>query len=355
MTLRVHPDDVVRESTSPLLAAHDSWERVRLGDVADVLNGFAFKSSNFNQVGVGTALVRIRDVGQPRATTWYSGDFDARYLINDGDLLVGMDGDFRSARWQGGPALLNQRVCKITITCPDAISSSFLEYVLPGYLDEIGRRTSAITVKHLSSTTLTDLPLPLPPRPEQERIVAAIEEQFSRLASAEEALASATRRAASLRAALLAGVINGAFVTKRIGDLFEVYVGTTPPRGDPSLWNGGVPWVSSGEVAFCRVRQTRETISPEAVSPDRIHPSGTVLLAMIGEGKTRGQAAILDVAAAHNQNSAAIRIDRTTAVPEWVYYVLMARYAETRRVGSGNNQPALNKSRVREIEIPLTR
>ena len=94
-------------------------------------------------------------------------------------------------------------------------------------------------------------------------------------------------------------------------------------------------------------------ISPLATTPERVHPQGTVLLAMIGEGKTRGQAAILDVAAAHNQNSAAIRLDPAVARPEWLYYVLMQRYAETRRAGSGNNQPALNKARVQSIEIPL--
>src|SRR5207245_2411142 len=113
-------------------------------------------------------------------------------------------------------------------------------------------------------------------------------------------------------------------------------------------------WVSSGEVAFCRILRTRETISPQAVtSPDRLHPAGTVLLAMIGEGKTRGQAAILDVPAAHNQNSAAIRIDQSQCTPEWLFYVLMGRYEETRRAGSGAQQPALNRARVAALSVPL--
>jgi type I restriction enzyme S subunit len=74
---------------------------------------------------------------------------------------------------------------------------------------------------------------------------------------------------------------------------------------------------------------------------------------MIGEGRTRGQSAILDVAATHNQNSAAIRLNRERCLPEWLFYVLMARYEETRRAGSGAQQPALNRARVQALQIPL--
>jgi type I restriction enzyme S subunit len=140
-----------------------------------------------------------------------------------------------------------------------------------------------------------------------------------------------------------------------IGDLFRVFVGTTPSRGEASYWGGAIPWVSSGEVGFCRIGHTRERITEAALkgSSERIHPPGTVMLGMIGEGKTRGQAAILDVAAAHNQNCASIRVSETPIPPEFVYYVLRERYEETRIGSSGGNQPALNKSRVQAIPIPV--
>jgi type I restriction enzyme S subunit len=77
------------------------------------------------------------------------------------------------------------------------------------------------------------------------------------------------------------------------------------------------------------------------------------MLGMIGEGKTRGQVAILDIYACHNQNSAAIRVSETGLPGEFVYYFLFGRYEETRQGSSGNNQPALNKSRVENILIPL--
>ena len=209
------------------------------------------------------------------------------------------------------------------------------------------------TVQNIETPKLLNFEIPLPPLAEQRRIVAAIEEHFSRLDAAEESLRRAQQRLDVLRAGVLGEAI-GDSPERSLGEFSTIHIGTTPSRRMSELWGGGVPWVSSGEVAFCRIRETRETVSAEAIkSPERLHPPGTVLLAMIGEGKTRGQAAILDVAATHNQNSAAIRLDRSICNPEWLFYVLMARYEETRRAGSGAQQPALNRARVAALPIPL--
>jgi type I restriction enzyme S subunit len=78
------------------------------------------------------------------------------------------------------------------------------------------------------------------------------------------------------------------------------------------------------------------------------------MLAMIGEGKTRGQAAILNTEAAHNQNTAAILVSNTPCSSKYLYYFLQLNYENTRRVGSGNNQKALNKERVRALKFPFT-
>ena len=111
----------------------------------------------------------------------------------------------------------------------------------------------------------------------------------------------------------------------------------------------------SGEVAFCKIERTHETISDIGLdnASTRVHPSGTVLVGMIGEGKTRGQAAILDMPAANNQNCAAIRVSEAAYSAEYVYWYFWMAYEQTRGMGAGNNQPALNKDRVQRILIPL--
>ncbi|HED5894866.1 TPA: restriction endonuclease subunit S [Salmonella enterica] len=145
------------------------------------------------------------------------------------------------------------------------------------------------------------------------------------------------------------------WLNTKIGNVFDVHVGSTPRRNQPEFWNGDIPWVSSSEVAFCRIYATKEMITKKglASSSTKIHPAGTVMLAMIGQGKTRGQVAILNIDACHNQNTAAIRVPGDFASSEFLYFYLSQRYNDNRGIGAGNNQKAMNKSIVESLIFPL--
>jgi len=175
-------DDLVEGSQDHLIGKATRWPRVRLGEVAVILNGFPWKSERFNK-STGVPLIRIRDVTTGQTETFYNGPITEGYWIDPGDLLVGMDGDFNVRRWSAERGLLNQRVCKI-VAHPDQYDTYLLEYLLPGYLRLINQVTSSVTVKHLSSRTLAELPLPLPPIAEQRRIVARLDALTARIARA---------------------------------------------------------------------------------------------------------------------------------------------------------------------------
>ena len=265
-------------------------------------------------------------------------------------------------------------------------------------------------------TQLSDCPFPLPPLAEQRRIVAEIETQFTRLDASVAALRRAQANLKRYRASVLKDACEGRLVPSEaelarsegreyessdvllerilaerrarwesqekrrgkyrepsapdtsalpellegwawssLGQCFDVYVGATPRRTREDYWNGEIAWVSSGEVSFNRIAETRETITVEGLknTSTDLHPPGTVLLGMIGEGRTRGQVSILDIPACNSQNSAAIRVSEAGTSAEYVFYYLWGQYRETRQIGSGNNQPALNKTRVQEIPLPL--
>jgi type I restriction enzyme S subunit len=140
-----------------------------------------------------------------------------------------------------------------------------------------------------------------------------------------------------------------------IGEIGDVCNGSTPSRTKPEYWADGIPWVSSGEVRNNIITETRETISKEGYnnSSVRMLPVGTVLLAMIGEGKTRGQTAILKLEATINQNIAAIILDHGLISSEYLWYWFQFQYELTRQVGSGSGPQALNCQRVRELFFNL--
>ncbi|EHH2481609.1 restriction endonuclease subunit S [Vibrio parahaemolyticus] len=145
------------------------------------------------------------------------------------------------------------------------------------------------------------------------------------------------------------------WLPSKLGAICDVHVGSTPKRTEKTYWGGDVKWVSSSEVAFCEIFDTKEKITTLGLdnSSTRLHPPGTVMLAMIGQGKTRGQPAILRAEACHNQNTAALRVPEPFLLSEYLYYFLWEKYEETRKIGGGNNQKALNKATVQSIDISL--
>jgi len=140
-----------------------------------------------------------------------------------------------------------------------------------------------------------------------------------------------------------------------VNELGDVCNGSTPSRKHPEYWGGGIPWISSGEIQNNIIKETRETIGKEGYknSSVRMLPVGTVLLAMIGEGKTRGQTAILDLEATINQNIAAIIISHGLISSKYLWYWFQCQYEFTREIGGGSGPQALNCQRVRELSLNL--
>lgn len=138
-------------------------------------------------------------------------------------------------------------------------------------------------------------------------------------------------------------------------EVYDIYVGSTPSRKNPDFWNGSISWVSSGEVNFSEIFDTKEKITKLGLmnASTKVHPAGTVMLAMIGEGKTRGQASILRIEACHNQNTSALRVNNAYLSSKYLYYFLKLNYELTRRIGGGNNQKALNKTIIQSMKIPI--
>lgn len=199
---------IVEENATGLLGKHASWHRVPAAQVIEIINGFPFESKGFNNEK-GTPVLRIRDILKGKTETFFEGKVDPKACyVSNGDIVIGMDGDFNSCIWQGGLVLLNQRVCKVE-TNQAFYDQKFFSYLLPGYLRAIHAQTSAVTVKHLSSNTIKEIPLPLPPFNEQKRIVDKIEQLFSNLDEGEALLKQVQKQLATYRQSVLKAAVTG--------------------------------------------------------------------------------------------------------------------------------------------------
>lgn len=159
----------------------------RLGNVIKIISGSPFDSKFFNENKDGMPLIRVRDVNSGFAGIYYSGKYEDTFIINDGDLLIGLDGDFKCVEWKYGKALLNQRVCKL-IPNEALVSRDYILHFLPQALNEIHRNTNFTTVKHLSTKTINEIKIPLPTLSDQIRIAQILSQAESLIAQRKQSI-----------------------------------------------------------------------------------------------------------------------------------------------------------------------
>jgi len=273
-----------------------------------------------------------------------------------------------------------------------------------------GHMTGAVGLRRVPSAYLEEQLIPLPDIQRQREIVAEFEKQLSRL---DEAVANLQRVKANLKrykASILKDAVEGRLVpleadlARREGHSFEtgeqllqrvlearrnrwsgrgkfrtpdaperdvselpegwtwssidqladVGTGATPNRSKAEFWvDGDVPWVTSGVVNGDYVDRASEFVTQRALAETNLtlYPTGTLLIAMYGEGKTRGKCSELRIPATTNQALAALQV--SDQVRAYLRQFLELNYEEMRKVASGGVQPNLNLSLVRAVAVPL--
>ena len=249
-------------------------------------------------------------------------------------------------------------------------------------------------------SVLQELPLLLPPLPLQKRIVSKIEELFLKIDSAKQSLECIRSQLEQYRLSLLKSAFDGRLTRKwrddnknkvqiefqkykevdsklkeeigilhgknrptiplnwswaRIKEIAKTGQGGTPSRTKKEFWNGTIPWLRSGEVKNNIIENTNETITKLGLAKSSTTkcPSGSVLLAMTGEGITRGRVSILGIEACANQSVCHMIVNHDLILNKYLFYYLQAYYWTVRKLDKGSNQPGLNVSMIKEFEIPI--
>ena len=378
------------------------WLQVKMPDVVEWSSGGTPKSDNPKYYNGTIPWLIIGDLtdnviysSATKITELGMKESNAKYVEKD-SVLLAMYGSIGKLGIAGVRLTTNQAIA-FTKTFY-GIKNRYLFYYLQLIKSKLFSLSKGGTQKNISLTVVNSLDIPLPPLPEQQRIVDKIESLFSELENGVTLLKTIKAQLAVYRQAVLKWAFEGKLTEEwrisikrsniedellknridtispqtdcnnsylnipsdwlwiSLGDIFPIEVGATPSRRIAEYWGGDINWISSGEVKFCSIFNSREKITILGLNnaSTNLQPPGTVFLAMIGEGKTRGQAAITKIPTAHNQNTAAIIVPNTIYPAEYLYYYLLYNYQNTRTVGSGNNQKALNKERVKKILIPFT-
>jgi len=295
----------------------------------------------------------------------------------------------------------------------NGLNTKYLEYFIKRSKNYITETSTGSGLQHVNKNLLKTLEIPLPPKGGQKRIADKLDVLLAKVKDAQSRLDKIPLILKRFRQSVLAAAFSGELtkewraknssymanndldfikdfilkskITNRekkvleeiykacldpyeeqfvvplswkaccIGMVGLVNNGSTPSRKIAGYWNGPIPWISSGEVRNNIISESREKITQKGLDncSSKLFPFGTVLIAMIGEGKTRGQSAILNIDAAINQNIAAIQISHGRINPEYLWFWFQFQYENNRNYGSGSGPQALNSQRVRELPFVL--
>jgi type I restriction enzyme S subunit len=211
----------------------------------------------------------------------------------------------------------------------------------------------------LKAKRLLPVPILLPPLPEQRRIVARIEALAGEIERARELRQQVIIEAEALIYSAMRAVriklLQSSYPQEALGSITKVTSGGTPSRDNPAFWNGSIPWVKTGELIDGDVNSTEEYITKAGMenSSAKLYPPQTVLVALYGQGQTRGRTGRLLIPATTNQACCAIFPNRAKLDPRFLQLWLRSLYLELREDAKGGAQPNWNGKMIKELKISL--
>jgi type I restriction enzyme S subunit len=353
----------------------EGWEVRPVYSLATVRNGYPFASELFKHEGVESdRLIRIRDIAGDDEPIFTEETCPASAVISNGDVLIGMDGDFNVHRWMRGPAKLNQRMCAVSGRTEEI--TQFLSRCLPIPLRIINELAHATTVKHLSSYEVLHTRIAVPSTHELAHIHTVLDRETARIDALIAKKTEFIELLAKKRQALITHAVTKGLDpnvkmkdsgVEWIGDVPEhwerrklshafarIGSGTTPPSDQPEWYsNDGIPWVTTGELRESEITKTTKCITQRALdqfSTLRVYPKGSLVIAMYGA--TIGRLGILGVSATTNQACCVLSGAKSMTVRFAYYWLLVCKLPIIEIFAAGGGQPNVNQEIISSLRVP---
>jgi type I restriction enzyme S subunit len=356
---------------------YEAWVRARLGwkglkAEEYVEDGFAFLSTP-NIKGREIDFYNVNFITQTRY------DESPEIKLAKNDVLLAKDGStlgtVNVVRHLPRAATVNSSIA--VITAKDKLNGVFLYYLFQSEFlqNTIQMLKGGMGVPHLFQEDLNRVSVPLPPIIEQIGIGLFLDRETAKideLVAEQEKLIVllADKRQSTISYAITKGLNPDTLMkdsgidwmgkmpahwgVSALSYLGSIETGSTPDRSKPSYWNGSIPWLKTGEINWTPIREAEEFITEAGLenSAAKVARPGTLLMAMYGQGVTRGRVAILEIEAAYNQACAAILFGRRIT-PQFGRYFFMAAYHHIREAGNETSQMNLSAGLIAKIRLPV--
>lgn len=353
------------------------WMKVSLGECLDIVRGASPRpKGDPKYFGGDIAWISIKDINAEkgryltttRETVTQLGAEKSR-LLEEGSLILSNSGSVCI------PKILKIQGCIHDgfVTFPNLnkyFSADYFyhyfNYIRPAVIEA---NKQGVTQVNLNTEIVKGLDVILSSTPEQQEIVRQLDVMLAQVEQIKARLDAIPVILKKFRQSVLADAVNGKLTEewrgtseinnwhdKTLGDIAIVKTGKTPSRKESKYWeSASIPWLTSSATGNKFTDSAEEFISEIASKECNLKPfpKGTLLLAMYGEGKTRGQVTELLIEATCNQACAAILVNKAIAHTSFVKIRLLENYETIRKAASGGNQPNLNLNKVREIDISL--
>jgi len=385
------------------------WVHTTLGMVADWGSGGTPSRSNKDFFIGEIPWIKTGELGSKyirkteESISTQAIEYSAAKIFPKGSIGIAMYGATIGKLSIFGISASTNQACAVAVPIVDLLFNEYLYFYLLSERRNLINAGKGGAQPNISQGVLKDWVIPLSPPPEQRRIVSKIEELFSELDKGIETLKTAKSQLAVYRQAILKDAFEGKLTAKwrtahpetekpasflarligkrlakkkrefvptpapadlpaewtltRILQIADTGTGATPLKSNSEYYEGGnIPWVTSGALNDSYVELASGFVTDKALNETnlRLYPKHTLLVALYGEGRTRGKCSELVIEATTNQAIAAITLDSDQAtLRSYLKYFLLKNYQDMRRMSSGGVQPNLNLGIIQNMIIPI--
>lgn len=341
----------------------NGWKTVRLDECCEIISGATPKTSSAEYWDGDIYWATPKDLSDldgayisdtPRKLTQAGLESCAATILPAGSVLFSSRAPIGHVAVNTVPMATNQGF-KSFVPKTDQIHAKFLYHWLRtnrSYLESLG---NGATFKEVSKSVISRVKISLPLLEEQQRIADILDRAEALRAKRQETLAQLDELTQSIFIEMFGDLIENPkrWDIKKIADIAEVKTGGTPSRSIEGYWqNGTVPWVKTTEIKENIIYETEEFISESGLQNSNavLIPQNSILIAMYGQGTTRGRSAKLGIQSTTNQACAAI-LPSDKYETDFLWTFLRLSYDTLRNLGRGGNQPNLNLSMIKDFKV----